>query len=218
MWASVATRVESEPAARPSNGEAAPITRGRIRRRHSGPVSFPELVWAHFLWQREVHERGTLHGEAEKDFQRLLAAFERRHGQIQNAYWCTREASAVAITAQRPWGAIGRLLRIHPVVRFHAASHWVTRDLPDIAGLLYRCEAMSVKFTELLRHGDQQIAMESVLAIAGHLLGVADQTDAADQGRDETDRRSTRKGARPSSSATTSAPATRPGGSSTSGA
>ena len=140
-------------------------------RRHVGSVSFPELVWAHFLWQREVHEHGILHGEAEEDFQRLLRSFERGNGQIQHAYWCTREASAVAITAQRPYGRLGEWLRLHPVVRFHAVTSWVTRDQPDIAGLLHRCEAMSVKFTELLRHGTQQIAMEWLLAIAGHLLG-----------------------------------------------
>jgi hypothetical protein len=34
---------------------------------------------------------------------------------------------------------------------------------------------MSVKFTELLRHGTQQIAMEWVLAIAANLLGLADK-------------------------------------------
>jgi hypothetical protein len=124
-----------------------------------------------------VHDRGILHGEAERDFQHLLAGFERRHGEIQNAYWCTREASAVAITAKRPYGWAGTLLRLPPVVRFHAATHWVTRDLPEVAGLLYRCEAMSVKFTELLRHGNQQIAMEWLLAIAGHLLGFADQSE-----------------------------------------
>ena len=158
----------------PSEGQTATLERAVPRREHWGPVSFPELVWAHFIWQREVHEEGILHGEAELDFQRLLVEFEREHREIRNAYWCTREASAVAITAQRPYGRLGRLLHLHPVVRLHAATHWVTRDLPEIAGLVYRCEAMSVKFTELLRHGTQQIAMDWVLAIAGRLLGFAD--------------------------------------------
>jgi hypothetical protein len=114
-------------------------------RQHVGPVAFPELVWAHFLWQREIHEQGVLHGE------------------IQHAYWCTREASAVAITAQRPYGKLGETLRLHPIVRFHAVTHWVTRDQPEIAGLLHRCEAMSVKFTELLRHG----VLSPVQSLAG---------------------------------------------------
>jgi hypothetical protein len=147
-------------------------------RRHVGPVSFPELVWAHFLWQREVHEQGILHGEAERDFQQLLKAFERANGQIQRVYWCSGEASAVAITAKRPYGKLGETLRLHPVVRFHAITHWVTREQPEISGLLHRCEAMSVKFTELLRHGTQQIAMEWLLAISAHLLGFADGVDA----------------------------------------
>lgn len=164
-----ATVEQRERPVEQTNGAPRPL-------RHVGPVSFPELVWAHFEWQREVHDRGILHGEAERDFHRLLREFEHRHGQVRHAYWCTREASAVAITERRPLGVVGRILRLHPVVRLHAVTHWVTRDLPEIAGLLHRCEAMSVKFTELLRHGAQQIAMESVLAIAGHLLGVADKS------------------------------------------
>jgi hypothetical protein len=147
--------------------------RAEVRRR-VGRVAFPELVWAHFLWQREVHEHEVLHGEAEQDYLRMLRAFERSNGQIQHVYWCTREASAVAITAQRPYGKLGQWLRLHPIVRFHAVTNWVTREQPEVAGLLHRCEAMSVKFTELLRHGTQQIAMEWLLAIAGHLLGFAD--------------------------------------------
>lgn len=139
-------------------------------------ASFPELVWAHFLWQREIHERGVLHGEAEREFREVLRAFERAHGQILNAYWCSREASAVALTAQRPYGPVGKFLRLHPIVRLHSATHWVTRDLPKIAGVLHRCEAMSVKFTELLRHGTQQIAMEWLLSISGYALGFADQS------------------------------------------
>jgi len=147
-------------------------------RRHVGPVSFPELVWAHFLWQREVHEQGILHGEAERDYQQLLRGFERANGQIQRAYWCTREASAVAITAQRPYGKLGETLRLHPIVRFHTVTNWVTREQPEISDLLHRCEAMSVKFTELLRHGTQQIAMEWLLAISAHLLGFVDAAEA----------------------------------------
>jgi hypothetical protein len=170
----VATRLKAEPAASPSNGQTAVTERAAPPREHIGPVSFPELVWAHFLWQREVHDELILHGEAEHDFQRLLRDFEQAHGEIRNAYWCTREASAVAITAQRPYGRLGRLLRLHPAVRFHSATHWVTRDLPEVAGLLHRCDAMASKFTELLRHGSQLIAMDWTLAIAGRLLGFAD--------------------------------------------
>jgi hypothetical protein len=151
------------------------VERAETTRKHWGPVSFPELVWAHFVWQREVHAKdGLLHGEAELDYQRLLVRFQREQGDIRNAYWCTSEASAVALTTQRPYGRLGRLLRAHPVLRLHSATDWVTRDQPEIAGLLHRCNAMSVKIGELLRHGTQQIAMEWVLAIAGRLLGFAD--------------------------------------------
>jgi len=170
----VVTRIKPEAAAPPSNGQTALVERATPPRRHVGPVSFPELVWAHFLWQQEAHDERILHGEAEHDFHRLLRDFERAHGQIRNAHWCTREASAVAVTEQRPYGRLGRLLHLHPIVRFHSATQWVTRDLPEAAGLLYRCDAMAAKFTELLRHGSQHIAMDWTLAIAGRLLGFAD--------------------------------------------
>ena len=168
------TRVKPEAAAPPSNGQTAVGERATPPRTHVGPVSFPELVWAHFIWQQEVHDERILHGEAEHDFHRLLRHFEQAHGEIRNAYWCTREASAVAVTEQRPYGRLGRFLHLHPIVRFHSATHWVTRDLPEVAGLLYRCDAMAAKFTELLRHGSQHIAMDWTLAIAGRLLGFAD--------------------------------------------
>ena len=113
------TRVKTEvSAAPPSNGQTALVERATPPRRHVGPVSFPELVWAHFLWQQEVHDEHVLHGEAEHDYHRLLREFEKTHGEIPNAYWCTREASAVAVTQQRPYGRPGRLLHLHPIVRF----------------------------------------------------------------------------------------------------
>jgi hypothetical protein len=139
-------------------------------------VDFPELVWAHFLWQKEVHEHGILHGEAEQEYLETLAAFEHAHGRLVKAHWCTREASAVAITEWRP-PFVGDLLRLHPTVALHSATHWVTHDLPEIAALLHRCETMAIKFTEILRHSSQQVAMHWVLSIAGDLLGFADQSE-----------------------------------------
>lgn len=48
-------------------------------------VSFPELVWAHFLRQREVHEQGLVDGPAEREYRRRLELFEREHGAVVSA-------------------------------------------------------------------------------------------------------------------------------------
>ena len=55
----------------------------------SESVTFPELVWAHFLYQRALHEEGELHGPAEEEFRSQLERFVAENGPIINAYWCT---------------------------------------------------------------------------------------------------------------------------------
>ncbi|HET7855101.1 MAG TPA: hypothetical protein VFL41_01445, partial [Gaiellaceae bacterium] len=91
--------------------------RRRLSRARADPIepaesSFPELVWAHYLRQRELHETGDVRGEAEAEFRRRLAAFEGVDGRIVNAYWCTTEASAVALTEKKR-GIRGRETRFH---------------------------------------------------------------------------------------------------------
>jgi hypothetical protein len=139
-------------------------------------VSFPELVWAHFLRQREVHETGNLSGEADAEFRRRLAAFEASEGRLVNAYWCVCEASAVALTA-KPRGGFARVFRQAPEIRFHAATDWVTRDSTEIANTLHTCETLAVRAGEILRGPTERIAMQWILAIAGHMLGFADEKE-----------------------------------------
>lgn len=139
-------------------------------------VSFPELVWAHFVRQREVHEAGNLNGEADAEFRRRLAAFEASEGQLVNAYWCMCEASGVALTA-KPRGGLARLFRLSPEIRFHAATDWVTRDSPEIANTLHTCETLAVRAGEILRGPTERIAMQWILATAAHMLGFVDEND-----------------------------------------
>ena len=139
-------------------------------------VSFPELVWAHFIRQREVHDTGTLNGEADEEYRRRLAAFEASEGRLVNAYWCVCEASAVALTA-KPRGGFARLFRLSPEIRFHSATDWVTRDSPEIANILHTCETLAVRAGEILRGPTERIAMQWILATAGHLLGFADESE-----------------------------------------
>src|SRR4051794_31597088 len=65
----------------------------------ASPVAFPELVWAHHLRQKELHDDGEPYaGPAEQRYRRMESAFEARHGPIVAVYWCTDEASGVALT------------------------------------------------------------------------------------------------------------------------
>lgn len=153
----------------------------RLARRRAAPappsaVTFPELVWAHFVRQREVHETGNLNGEADEEYRRRLAAFEASQGHLVNAYWCVCEASAVALTA-KPRGGFARVFRLSPEIRFHSATDWVTRDSPEIANILHTCETLAVRAGEILRGPTERIAMQWILATAGHMLGFADQKE-----------------------------------------
>ena len=74
-----------------------PVARSRDQVAASESVAFPELVWAHYLRQRELHEQHELHGPAEAEFRAQLERFTEEQGTIINAYWCVHEASAVAM-------------------------------------------------------------------------------------------------------------------------
>jgi uncharacterized membrane protein len=138
-------------------------------------VSFPELVWAHHLRQEELHEEHKLHGPAEAEYRAQLSRFIMQHGPLLNAYWCTSEASAVAITEKRGSRVLGFLWRRLPSIRFHAATDWATRDAPEIGRALHTCETLAIRVSEVLGSTGERIAMQWILSIAGYLLGVVDQ-------------------------------------------
>lgn len=149
---------------------------GRKEQRPTETASWPEVVWAHFLRQQEVLDTGNFSGEAEAQYQRKLAAFEAENGRVVNAYWCTSEASAVALTSRRG-GRVARACRLQPETRFHAATDWVARDSPEIANLLHTCETLAMRAGEVLRGPTERISMQWILAVAGYLLGFVDQPE-----------------------------------------
>jgi poly(3-hydroxybutyrate) depolymerase len=69
-----------------------------------------------------------MHGPAEEEYRSQLEHFMEEHGAIINAYWCTSEASAVAITEKPGSRVLGFLWRRPPTIRFHSATDWATRD------------------------------------------------------------------------------------------
>jgi hypothetical protein len=142
--------------------------------------SFPELVWAHYLRQRELHDTGNMRGEADAEFRRRLAAFEAAEGRVLNAYWCTTKASAVALTEKRRGGLIG-VFRRTPEIRLHAATDWIAADSPEIANTLHICETLGVRVTEVLSGTSERVAMQWILTVAGHLLGFIDREERPDR-------------------------------------
>ena len=152
---------------------------GRLRNQSRAggvAVSFPELVWAHHLRQEELKDKAIppYEGPNEKRFREFVERFEDAHGEIVSAYWCSHEASAVALTIeQRPW--------IFPdVVKLHWATDWSTKDHPRLGILLFRCESLAGRIHEVLRDTSQRIAMQSLFIAISHILGFAESQRASD--------------------------------------
>lgn len=139
-------------------------------------ISFPELVWAHFRWEEELHAGRPVPSALEARYRGAVASFERKHGEILEAYWSTTCPSAVAVTlkrAPRPFRWLGR----DPQLHFHHATDWVTKDAPPIADVLQRCETLAIRVTEVLRGTGERVAMQWILSVARHLLGFMDRTE-----------------------------------------
>ncbi|HKG43297.1 MAG TPA: hypothetical protein VKB10_03510 [Gaiellaceae bacterium] len=142
--------------------------RRRARAEHS--VSFPELVWVHYLRQEELKKRGhdAYDGPAEQRYRRYLRWFEQEHGRIVDSYWCVNDASGVALTVRR------RPLMFPDVVRLHWATDWTTKDKPKLMNVLYRAEAIAVRVHEVLRDTSQRLAMQSLFTVFSHVLGFSE--------------------------------------------
>jgi hypothetical protein len=139
------------------------------------PVSFPELTLAHFERQQELEAGGDLYtGRAEVLYRRLEAAFEARYGPIVNSYWCSTEASGVALTVKSRPGIIP------DVIRLHWATDWTTKALPKLDDLLFRCETLAVRVTEVLRDTSKRIALQRVFNSMSFILGFAEAEGARD--------------------------------------
>jgi hypothetical protein len=132
-----------------------------------GTATFSELVYAHFDWWRLRHEGHEARHETDA-YHAARRAFEQRHGEIVSAYWCSHVESGVALTQRRrlPWAA--------PVARFHRESDWVTRNSPDIAHELHRCDELAVRARTVLTGVRRVICMQLVMASAAHLLSLVD--------------------------------------------
>jgi hypothetical protein len=142
--------------------------------RHKGGrgPTFPELIYAHYAWWRELHG-GKLTEPTKSHYERLKGQFEDAHGEIVRAYWCSNVESAVVLT-ERP----RRFSWLEPRIGFYRESEWATRQWPDVATELHRCDELAVRATTVLSGVRRTICMHLVMASAEHLLGLADRRAA----------------------------------------
>jgi len=140
-------------------------------------VTFPDLVRVHYRWRAVVGEGSTAsaaeRAAVDREYHAALAKFEDEHGQLVNAYWCADVESAVALTAGKPrTGWLRRLFSVSP--KFHRVSDWATKDDPEIAHLLHKCDELAIRSAEVLRGRARRICIQLVMTSACHLLSLVD--------------------------------------------
>jgi hypothetical protein len=131
-------------------------------------VSFSELVYAHFNWWSNRADT-VVDDRLAARYDAARRAFERRHGEIVSAYWCSNVESAVALTEKRRlrgW--------VSPTWGLHRESDWATQSSPGVAAALHRCDELAVRANTVLTGVRQRICMQLVVASASHLLSLVD--------------------------------------------
>lgn len=154
----------------------------------TGAALFPHVVWAHYQWERRLHAEGVSDEALEDAYRAKLAQFQREQGRLDQVYWSTQSASAVAMTVKRgkkPRSDPLRLREPNDVVRFHRVTDWVTCDTPLVAELLNECDLLASKVEQVLRGASERIAMRWILGIAMHLLGYVERDAQASAVRTE---------------------------------
>ena len=149
----------------------------------TGAALFPQLVWAHYQWERKLHTNGDEDPALEQVYRQKLTQFQRREGRVEQVYWCTRDASAVAMTVKpgKPARMNGLGLRDEDdVVRLHRVTDCATRGTPRIADLLHECDLLAMRVSQVLRGTTEQIALRWILGIEVHLLGFLERDSTSD--------------------------------------
>lgn len=132
------------------------------------PPSFTELVYAHHDWWR-ARQAGTQDPALAAAYGEIRAAFEDHHGHIIRAYWCSHIESAVALTERKRFRGL-----LTPTFGFHRESDWATKNAPDVASELHRCDELAVRAKAVLTGVRQRICLELVVSAAAHLLSLVD--------------------------------------------
>jgi hypothetical protein len=138
-----------------------------------GSVSFPELVRAHYEWERS----GGANGASEQRYRDVLKKFEANEGELMHAYWATKRPSAVALTLKQRHPIVQLVSEHDAAIRLHRVTDWLARE-SQIAELLHHCDTLAIKVSEVLRGTPERIAMQWIYAVQSHLLGFIERTGA----------------------------------------
>jgi hypothetical protein len=143
-------------------------------------VSFSEVVRAHYAWDQKAKDLSATESnwkasqEAYEAFDKKLRQFENDAGQIIEAYWCRKEASAVALT-KKLMPMRGRLggsrSQAESEYRLFRVSDWVTSDAGEIPNLLHECDVLAIKAANGIEGLPQAVVMQWLQAVESHLLG-----------------------------------------------
>jgi hypothetical protein len=134
--------------------------------------SFSELVYVHFDWWHALREHRSVR-TTNAAYRKTLKEFEQVHGRIVQAYWCSHLESAVALT-ERSRGLQGRRKQLN----FYRESDWATKDYPEVAAALHRCDELAVRAKTVLTGVRQRICLQLIVAAAAHLLSLVDERTA----------------------------------------
>lgn len=139
-------------------------------------VTFPEVVWAHHLRERELHggHHVAYEGPAEERYRAFREQFEKQHGRIVDEYWCSDQASA-AVVCLKEAGRPLRWLGKDPSARIYSETNWKTRDLPvPVAELVHEADALAMHAREVLRSTAQRLVTQRLFGVMAYLLGTFD--------------------------------------------
>jgi hypothetical protein len=146
-------------------------------------VSFSDVVRAHYAWDRQNGEHSR---EAYDD---KIRRFERDEGEIIDAYWCRKDASAVALTRKRVMrGRFALGAREEDEYRLFRVSDWVTGHGSEIANVLHECDVLAIKAAKGLEGIQQAVAMQWLESVEAHLLGFIERHREVEPSRGETER------------------------------
>jgi hypothetical protein len=166
-----------QPNKRLPDRRAAGERNGKATEQVGGPF-FADVVRAHYAWERLAGGAETDPAELdrlERAYHDKLQDFCAREGEIREAYWCIRAASAVVLT-EKPQTRLDRLSGEHHA-RIHRVSNWVMpRAAQKPADLLHDCDELAIRAGEILRGTPKEIALRSTYEVESHVLAFLERT------------------------------------------
>jgi hypothetical protein len=157
-----------------ADGDAAAVQQQKEARAVQ-QVTFPDLTWDHFHWERQRRTGECEHPEAARRYRKTRAAFESRYGEIIGEYWSIVEPSGVALTHKKMPLLLCAIIDDNR--QFHRSTDWVTRHNAPLAEVLFDCENLAIRITEVLRYTSESVGLKRIMAVASHVLGVLDRDE-----------------------------------------